>query len=121
MVDAVWPAINADPEQGSYSEAAVSNLASFKPDVGPPSTWRRSTLKSTKIQAAFFFTSAELATFRTFFETTLGDGALPFTWTNPVYGVSKRYMFDPENPPQWQPLGSGNAYKVSLSIIKLSA
>ena len=121
MVDAVWPAtVNAEPDQGSYTEAAVSNLASFSPDVGPPSVWRRSTIKQTKISATFFMTAAELEDFREFFEDDLGDGALPFTWTNPVYGVSKRYMFDPGSPPQWAPIGHGSAYRVAINLLKLS-
>lgn len=120
MADAVWPStVPFEPEQGSYSEAIVSNLASFQPDVGPPTTTRRSTIKSTKIKAAFFMTTAERVLFETFFTDTLGDGSLPFTWVNPVYGVSKRYMFDPSSPPEWAPIGSGQAHRVACSIIKL--
>lgn len=121
MATAAWPGtIPSEPEQGSYSEQVVSNLGAFQPDVGPPTTLRRSTIKGTKIQAVFFMTSAELALFRTFFETTLGDGSLPFTWVNPIYGVSNKYMFDPNSPPNWAPLGPGSAFKVACTILKLA-
>lgn len=121
MADIPWPStIPDEPDQGSYGEAVVSNLSSFSPDVGPPTVWRRSTIKGTKIQFTLFMTPAELVLFREFFEDDLGDGALPFSWTNPVYGVAKRYMFDPQTPPQWAPLGYGAAYRVSVSLLKLS-
>jgi hypothetical protein len=121
MVDAVWPSnVPHEPEQGGYGETIASNLASFSPDVGPPTTWRRSTIKSTKIQATILMTGAERDLFTTFFTDTLGDGALPFTWTNPAYGVSKRYTFDPGSPPQWASVGY-DLYRVQLNIIKLSA
>jgi hypothetical protein len=121
MVDAAWPATVPDePDAGSYTEQYVSNLSAFQPDAGPPTTLRRSTIKSSKIQCSFFMTPAELEDFRAFFEDDLGDGSLPFTWTNPVYGVSKRYLFAPDSPPQWAPIGVGSAYRVSCTIVKLS-
>lgn len=121
MVDAAWPtgSVPYEPEQSGYSEKVQSNLASFNPDVGPPSVWRRSTIKCTQISADILMSGAELAAFNTFFETTLLDGSLPFTWTNPRYGVSKRYMFDPSAAPQWDSIGF-DLYRVRLTIIKLS-
>ncbi len=121
MADAAWPtgSVPFEPEQSGYSEEITSNLASFSPDTGMPSVWRRSTLQGSKVSATIIMSGTELAAFQTFFRTTLGDGSLPFTWTNPAYGVSKRWMFDPGSPPQWAAFGF-DIYRVQLSILKLS-
>jgi hypothetical protein len=121
MVDAAWPTgtVPHEPEQTSYSEQIESNLASFKPDVGASSMWRRGTLPGTTIQCDILMVGTELAAFETFFRTTLGDGALPFTWTNPRYGVSKRYQFAPDQPPRWDSIGF-DLYRVRLTMNKLT-
>lgn len=119
MSDASWPAIPYEPEQSDYREVTTPNVSSFKPDVGPPTTYRRSTLDMVNIQATFVLTGAERATFLTFYRTTLQDGILPFLWTNPAFGASARYLFDPDNPPQWASAGF-DLWRLTVSVIKLS-
>tara|TARA_R110000822_G_scaffold239543_2_gene369308 strand:+ start:249 stop:533 length:285 start_codon:yes stop_codon:yes gene_type:complete len=45
------------------------------------------------------FTGAQLATFDTFYETTLGQGAASFTWINPITDVSASLRFKGEPEP----------------------
>lgn len=120
MSDAVWPvSIPSEPEQGDYRETITPNLSSFTPDVGLPTSWRRSTLDSAEIQASFRLTYAQRDAFKTFFRDTLADGSRAFRWTNPAYGVEARYIFDPKSPPQFQPIG-GALWRVGVSLIKVA-
>ncbi len=120
MSDPSWPVdVPSEPESNDYRETLLPNVASFKPDVGPPTAWRRSTLDGGSIQASFVLTYAQRDSFKTFYRTTLKDGTLPFLWTNPAYGVSGRYLFDPENPPQFQSIGAA-LWRVGTAIIKLA-
>jgi hypothetical protein len=119
-MDATWPStVPADPEEGTYSETKASNLSVYSPRSGQPFPARRATVKHSRIQAGFFMEPGELTAFIGFYRDTLADGARPFRWTNPVYGQESRYLFDPESPPKWEPLGFGAAYRVSLVMLSL--
>lgn len=119
MATQAWPSTLPEPEKGSYVEQPFQSSAIFEPDAGPPTTWRRLTLAATKLSMRFIFSSAQLAAFETFYRTTTLDGSLPFTWTNPRYGASYRYVFDPGSPPQVSDLG-GSYWSVSVSLMKVS-
>jgi hypothetical protein len=120
MADQSWPAtLPLEPEMADYKEDIASNLATFKPDVGPPTTWRRSTLQSSQITCSFRLTDTQKAAFITFFYTTLLNGTNPFKWANPAYGTTGRYLFNPETPPSIAPLGYG-LWTVTLNLIKLA-
>lgn len=80
MADPECPTtIPTEFEQSDYSETPISNLSSFQPDVGPPSTIHRSTLKRANVQGSLILTQTERESFFTFFQDTLADGSLPFT------------------------------------------
>jgi len=96
-----WPGgLPQRPIYGGFTEVRQRNLAMFAPEVGPPKARRRSTAVGVPTSATFEMTDAQLATFKTFFETTLVDGSLPFTWTHPVDGASYSWMFDVQEAPQ---------------------
>ncbi len=120
MGDHTWPVgVPYEPEQSDYDEKLAINAASFEPDVGPPTMWRRSTLDGADIKASIIMTNAEKALFHTWFRSTLKDGTRPFVWENPAYGVSKRHIFDPGNPPTYRNIGAA-LWRVGLSIIRLA-
>lgn len=115
-----WPSgVPSEPEQDGYAEDFAANLATFEPDVGPPTSWRRSTLDSGKIDATIIMTTAERDLFKTFFRTTLKDGSTPFLWTNPAYDAEATHIFDPKTPPQFRPIGA-SLWRVRLSIIRIN-
>lgn len=119
MADAAWPAsVPSEPERGDYGETIQSNLSAFKPDSGPPSTWRRSTIKSTRVAATIVMSTDELDDFIAFFTDTLGDGALPFVWLNPRYAVAYRWLFDPDTQPQWESAGH-DLWRVKFTAIRI--
>lgn len=95
-----WPAtIPQTPIYGGFTEQRQPNNAGFAPEVGPPKSRRRSTAVGVPTSATFEMTTAQVATFDTFFETTLADGSLSFTWAHPLTGVSYTWMFAPGEAP----------------------
>jgi len=116
---AVWPStIPQGPIYGGFTEVRQRNLASFQPDVGPPNARRRSTAVGVNTACVFQFSDSDLATFNTFFETTLVDGSLPFTWLHPITGVSYTWIFAVDEAPQIEILDF-NQHQVSCSLIRL--
>lgn len=89
------------PEREGWKEVPQRNVAIFSPDVGPPKYRRRNTANGTVASVTYIMTDAQVATFLTFYQTTLVDGTLPFTWNHPISGVSYSWIFD-EQPPEIQ-------------------
>lgn len=119
MSDPAWPGtVPYEPEIDGYDEEVRSNLSSFSPDVGPPTSWRRSTLDSSNVRATILMTGAEYTAFMMFFRTTLADGSLAFEWDNPAYSATGRYKFSPDQAPRRVPAGP-DLWRVSFSAIRL--
>ncbi len=116
----VWPSATVPdgPEYDGYRRVGVTNEASFQPDVGPPTTWRRSTLNLSKVSASFVWNTTQRDAFDTFYQTTLKDGSLAFQWDNPAYSATGIYKFDPSNPPQEEAVGY-EMWRVSIVVYKL--
>ena len=120
MTDISWPSgVPEAPERDGYNEELRPNIASFEPEAGPPTSWRRSTVDSGLVSAAFIMTTAERDLFKTFYRTTLKDGSLPFSWDNPSYSSAARHLFDPKSPPSWQAIGA-DLWRVRVSFIRLA-
>lgn len=119
MPAASWPAtLPQCPILNAFSETPQPNVVSFKPEVGPPKQRRRSTAKAWITNVSYRMTNAQLLTFKTFFETTLEDGALPFNWAHPVTKVSYDWMFTEGDEPQITRFAS-NASTVAFKITRL--
>jgi hypothetical protein len=82
-------------------------------DIGPKKRRRRFSRSIDRMTASIFLTTAQYNTFRTFFDTTLAGGVLPFEFLHPVTGVLTDFKFEPE--PQVVSLGGGQ-YRVSFSL-----
>lgn len=120
MGDHSWPAgVPSEPEQAGYDEKLSINASAFEPEVGPPTTWRRSTLDGAAIKANIIMSTAERDLFKTWFRSTLKDGTRPFLWLNPAYSGEARHIFDPGNPPTFQAIGAA-LWRVGLQIIRLA-
>lgn len=98
MTIAAFPSIS-NPAFG-FRERRQRNVVGFAPETGIPKMRRRSTAVCVETQAKFELDDADLATFKTFYETTLKDGTLPFTWTHPVDGQSYTWMFSADAAPE---------------------
>lgn len=113
-----FPATLPGPVWGSFSEQRQRNILAFAPDVGPPKMRRRSSAVAVPASAAFLLTDAQLATFDTFFETTLKDGTLSFTWNHPHTGVSYSWIFAPDEAPT-RDYSAPGVTRVSCKLMRL--
>jgi hypothetical protein len=68
-------------------------------DTGPAKQRARFTAAVQQYEGALLLTGAQLATFKTFYENTLGQGAASFTWIDPITDASAslRFMEEPED------------------------
>jgi len=81
----VWPA--SLPQRlliKSYSESPADVLLRTSMDFGPAKVRRRGTAGPRPVSGSIIVTAAELATFKTFFNTTLLGGSLRFRWRDPI-------------------------------------
>jgi hypothetical protein len=97
-VVAAWPNTINVTNFGSYGETPDTNFAEFAPDVGPPKRRRRMSISSDTLTFSMIMTSAEYATFLTFYRTTLQDGSLPFTFPRPRNGIIHQWVFTGQAP-----------------------
>lgn len=92
-----WPStLPCYPIDGSFAETPQRNVVKFSPETGPPIYRRRSTANGSLASLQWKFSKAELALFRTFYETDLVDGTLPFTMEHPTTDVVYSWAFDTE-------------------------
>jgi hypothetical protein len=100
MATAAWPGTLPQSPKYGFGEKKQVNVNSFTPDVGVPIITLRSTAACWNTTATFEMNDTQLAAFLTFYETTLKDGSLPFTWNHPRTAVNYTWIFDPDSPPQ---------------------
>lgn len=93
-------------------------LTEYQPDTGPSITRRRTTAVMRPLSGSMILTDAQIATFETFFYTTIMNGALPFTFPDPISGATLLVKFTKATPPGYSPQG-GNNYLLSLALMVL--
>jgi len=109
-----WPAsLPDDFLQSGFSETLPDNVLRSKMDIGPPKTRRRSTAAPRPIAGQQLMTTAQVATFDTFFVTTLSDGAIGFDWTHPRTGAAITLRF--VSPPAYVATG-GDFWSITLPL-----
>lgn len=81
---AAWPASLPQSPFLPVTDQRQTAVVRTSMDAGPPKMRRRFTAAVRQITLGMFLTGAERAVFDAFFATTLEEGALPFTWTDPV-------------------------------------
>jgi len=62
-------------------------------DAGPAKTRRRFSAAVRAITCPIEMTGTQRGTFDTFFITTLAEGSLPFTWSDPETDVTQNFRF----------------------------
>lgn len=114
MTIAVWDTdLPADLLQQGYSESTSSVLLRSAMDVGPAKVRQRATRAIRSVKGSQLMTTAQIAELKTFFNTTLENGSLRFSWTSPVDGSSVEMRF--VEPPSWS-VASGDYYNVNLDL-----
>ena len=98
-----FPAVPTEALIGAQYNRQPGRLE-FAPDIGPSISRRRTTLAIKEYEIRFKrWTSAELATFETWYETTAGGGVEEFTLTDPETQALAVWRF-----------ASGQTYRVEI-------
>lgn len=120
MSDPAWPEATVPhrPEYSGYGATPLPSGSSFKPDVGVPSSWPRTTLDAHKVQAPFVWNTTQRDAFYEFYNTTLKKGSRAFRWNNPAFSATGRYKFDVESPYSEEAIGY-EMWRVSISVYRL--
>ena len=76
-----------------YEAVMVDNIIATEMDVGPPKIRRRSSAGVEPISGSMRMTATQLATFKTFYNTTINYGADEFDATHPETGGACTMIF----------------------------
>lgn len=81
---ATWPSsLPQKPLAEGFAESSAPNVIRTENDAGPTNARRRYTVPVKRYQMRLLLTTAQVATFETFHESTLASGVLPFDWLDP--------------------------------------
>jgi hypothetical protein len=117
MVDA-WPATLPQCLNVGYNEAIGDGLIETQPDQGPPISRRRASAVTRPLSGEMRMTRSQIADLRTFVETTLLGGSLPFTFKDPTASGELLVKFSKGNQPSWLQIGAG-VYRVNITLTVL--
>jgi hypothetical protein len=111
-----WPAsLPQTVLVSGYSEAVGDAILEYQPDAGPTISRRRTAASARPLVAAFELTSAQIAMLRSFVDTTLIGGSLPFNFPGVVVGPTYLVKFQKGGLPKWTALG-GDYFSVTMSL-----
>lgn len=114
MPDA-WPdSLSHCLPRDGQSEAMGDGLIRYQPDAGPAQVRRRSSAVPRPFTGMVILTRAQLATLRTFVDTTLLGGSLPFTIPAQSEAGTWLVRFADKGLPRWTP--AGGKYRVSFEL-----
>ena len=110
-----WPAsLPAEPLVASVAESADDNLILTGMDAGPTKRRRRFTARADRLQVTYRMTTTQLASFRSFFGTTINDGLISYDITHPISGDTASVAI--MAPPEISMIGGGQAFDVTLTV-----
>lgn len=94
-----WPATLPQSLLASLKRTRQSGKVRSDMDTGPAKQRARFTAVALHYDGSLMLTGTQLAAFETFYEDTLGQGAVAFDWIDPVTDVaaSLRFRSDPED------------------------
>ena len=115
----VWPIalqqkLNRAGFQKNYGDTRVAT----EMDVGPDKVRSRYTRGVDSYECEVWLDMSEVATFETFYKTTLGNGTLPFEFPDPITQVVTEFRFKPKTSPVIRPLG-GLTFVLTMSWEKI--
>jgi len=95
-----------DPLSQGYDEGFGDNLVRTQMELGPPKKRPRSTAAVQPLTVTFDLTRAQVATLEAFYQATLGQGSLNFTWTHPRTAAAIEVGF--RSPPRIRPASNSH-------------
>lgn len=115
---AIWPAgLPQKLNQAGFSNSLADNVIRSEMDVGPDKKRRRDVSAPEPVKGSMYVTESEYSLLKTFHDTTLGGGSLPFDWVHPITGASVEMTF--KSPPTISSK-SGDVYMATLDLEVLS-
>jgi hypothetical protein len=101
-----WPAtlpqrLSCDTSVKDDESRAIADM-----DSGPASVRNRFTAITQTVKGSMVLTGTQLATFHTFFRTTLQNGSQSFTWIHPFTEDSVSIRF--KSKPEWKCIKSAS-------------
>lgn len=114
-----WPLtlqqkLNVSGFQKRFGNTRVST----EMDIGPAKVRSRYTLGIDIYDCEIWLDFDEYQDFDTFYKTTLGNGTLPFLFTDPFTETEETFRFVPGQDPIIRPLG-GRTFSVGMSWERL--
>lgn len=115
---AAWPAdLPEYVESGAQERPAEERIDSNADTLGRPGRRRRVRGRVRDFDVSIACTTAQVVALRTFYETTLVSGVLPFTWVNPRTQAPGVFRFQ-SPPPIYMPRVHG-VTMVSFKMIQV--
>ena len=81
---ATWPATLPQAQFVGLADLKTSGMLRTQMDIGPAKSRRRFTATVRNVDVPIIVDNDHRETFDSFFDGTIGDGSLPFDWTDPV-------------------------------------
>lgn len=101
-----WPgSLPTRPLEDAYEETWRDSQVRSSIEGMPLVQRQRSPGYSKSMSVTFEFTNTQLEAFQSFYRTTLGFGAIPFSWTHPRTGASIRARFIGGQSPKHSAIG----------------
>tara|TARA_Y100000114_G_C11702584_1_gene299185 strand:+ start:78 stop:443 length:366 start_codon:yes stop_codon:yes gene_type:complete len=117
-----WPASLPQTVLASATRTRQAGKIRSGMDTGAPKQRQRFTATVKNYDVEIIVTGAQLATFDTFYKTTINNGTDSFTWTDPFTGASATLRFR-EEPSETviKPDSTANnrLFKISLPLEEL--
>jgi hypothetical protein len=96
-----------------YGESPADITIESNMDIGPAKVRRRFTAGVRPVSGYILLTSAQLATFKTFYNDTILGGSLRFNWTEPpAHTTSCEMRFT--DTPNWTKVG--DYFKIAMNL-----
>lgn len=117
-----WPDdIPQSPLAGGFSGSPQPSLDAFEPEIGPPITARRSSTFLEVYSVSFpVMTTAQFASFTTWFEDELYSGVNLFYWIHPHDASTYLWRFADTSSPYQVEMVMGGMFAVSCKLMKVS-
>ena len=115
---AIWPiTLPTEPIIDSLRETPPNLLQRTEMDAGPAKVRRRFTAGVRKFEVAYMFSPDEMTIWENFYENTISDGALSFTYPHPrIWGTFITVRLT--EVPDYKSKGGGY-YDISLKLEEL--
>jgi hypothetical protein len=120
----LWPpTLPQFPLLEGYGEALAQLTVDTPADIGPMMSRRRGMSGLRPQYHNFYFNTAQLLTFESFYYVTLSGGSLPFRRLHPRLLVMKAFKIRTDNEMRFGAEGTagqgGNLYKIPVNLMQL--